>query len=108
MAPAASKVYDETIIVALLMALKSKGGTYTEPLKDMVALNGNRTLSSFEHSLRAANKLAGEFNAKKASGQALTPADMPNESASGTTSTTATPKKRGGEFVHHVIILQFQ
>lgn len=88
-----SKQYDETVVVALLMALKSKGGSLAEPLKDMTSLDGTRTLSGFEHQLRAANKLATTLNEKKARGEALSPADV------GGGGRTASPRKRGvGKF----------
>lgn len=103
MAPAASKVYDEAVVVALLMALKAKGGTLAEPYKDMVKLDGSRTNSSFEHSLRNVNKLAGTLNDKKAKGEILTPADIGNNTTGDapTTPAKATPKKRGGKFHQH-------
>jgi len=107
MAPAASKVYDETVVVAILMALKAKGGTLADPYKDMVLLDGSRTNSSFEHSLRNLNKLAGTLNDKKAKGQTLTPADMGNNTTGDAPNTPAKamPKKRGGKFHKHSELL---
>ncbi|KAF2436621.1 hypothetical protein EJ08DRAFT_644948, partial [Tothia fuscella] len=89
-----AKQYDEVVVVALLLALRDKGGSLAPYLKDMHALDGNRSISGFEHSLRAANKLAGELLAKKQSGEVLTPADLSGNSA--TAPTSATPKKRRG------------
>lgn len=95
MAPAAGpKTYDELVVVALLMSLKAKGGTIAEAVKDMAALDGKRSVSGFEHSLRAPNKLAGVLNEKKTRGEALGPDDIGGVGGGSPT----TPRKRGGWF----------
>ncbi|RDI89262.1 hypothetical protein Vi05172_g907 [Venturia inaequalis] len=88
-----AKQYDETVVIALIMALKAKGGTLTEALQDMTTLDGNRSHSGFEHQLRAANKLATALNVKKNRGEALSPADIGGGGGGGS---GASPKKRGG------------
>ena len=84
------------------MSLKSNGKSLADPLKDMVSLDGTRTLSSFEHSLRAANKLAGDLVTKKGNGESLSPADVgrvPGEApATPAKKTPATPRKRKSKF----------
>ncbi|KAE9975561.1 hypothetical protein EG328_003137 [Venturia inaequalis] len=90
-----AKQYDETVVIALIMALKAKGGTLTEALQDMTTLDGNRSHSGFEHQLRAANKLATALNGKKNRGEALSPADIGGGGGGGGGS-GASPKKRGG------------
>jgi hypothetical protein len=89
-----AKQYDEIIVIALLMALREKSGSLNPHLKDMNALEGSRSVSIFEHSLRAANKLSAELLAKKQSGQILTSADM---GSSASVPTATTPKKRGSK-----------
>jgi hypothetical protein len=98
--PRAPKPFDSIVVTALIMALRANGGTINAALHHMSALNGNRTFSSFEHSLRELNKLAIELNNKVAAGQTLGPVDMGEEAAPGTPKTPKTPKKRGGEFPH--------
>jgi hypothetical protein len=98
MAPTTGKTYDEIVVVALLMSLKAKGGSLAEALKDMNALDGTRTVSGFEHSLRAVNKLAGNLNEKKARGESIDPTDMPGgSSATKDSARPTTPRKRGGK-----------
>ncbi|TID16757.1 hypothetical protein E2P81_ATG09316 [Venturia nashicola] len=104
-----AKQYDETVVVALIMALKAKGGTTSEALKDMTSLDANRSLSSFEHQLRAANRLATTLNEKKSRGEALGPADVGGGSggggngrkrgaaAGGSVSSTPVKRARGGK-----------
>lgn len=58
------------------MALKSKGGTLAEALKNMTALDKNRSHSAFEHQLRAANKLAMSLNEKKGRGEEIRAEDI--------------------------------
>ncbi|QDS68429.1 hypothetical protein FKW77_010796 [Venturia effusa] len=100
MAPTTStgpKQYDETVVIALIMALKAKGGTLADPLKDMTALDGNRSQSGFEHSLRAVNRLATVLNEKKARGEGLGPGDVGGAGAGGAGGGVgASPRKRGG------------
>jgi hypothetical protein len=111
MPPATVKQYDEVVVTALLVALKSKGGSLNEAIKDMVALDGNRTHSSFEHSLRAANKLAGDLNTKKLNGVALEPSDIPGTapaSAIGATASPKTPKKRSKFFEMSQILYYYR
>jgi hypothetical protein len=93
---ATSKQYDAVVVTALLMQIKSSGGTINNALRHMSALDGFRTVSGFEHSLRALNKLAGELNAKEAKGEELGPEDMGN-TAGNSGSPVATPRKRGGK-----------
>jgi hypothetical protein len=88
MAAPAPKTYGETVVVALLMSLKAKGGTLAECIKDMTYLDGTRKFASFEHSLRAASRLAGQLNDKKDAGQVIGPADMSGGGASAGTATT--------------------
>jgi len=74
------------------MHLKAGSTTINPALKDMALLDGNRSVSGFEHQLRAANKIAGELLAKKNGGVELGPQDLGRP---GTTPTPAnTPKKR--------------
>jgi hypothetical protein len=89
------KTYDEVTVLGLLLVIKQLGGTYSKTLADMAALDGKRTTSSFEHSLRAANKLAGELLEKTKTGAKLSPADI-GRSVDGSPAGTApnTPKKR--------------
>jgi hypothetical protein len=87
------KKYDDVVVVALLVALREKGGTLNPSLVLMKDLDGSRSTSSFEHSLRAANKLAASILAKKQAGQPITPADMGDTTAASTpTSGNGTPK----------------
>lgn len=79
MAPKAApggKTYDEVTVLGLLLCIKNLGGTYNKALADMAAIDRNRSTSTFEHSLRSANKLAGELFAKQKAGQQLGPADI--------------------------------
>jgi len=62
------KTYDEVTVLGLLLVIKQLGGTYNKALADMAALDGKRTVSSFEHSLRSANKLAAELLEKTKKG----------------------------------------
>jgi hypothetical protein len=84
------KKYDEVIIVALLLALKEKGGAMNPILQSMSDLDGSRTPSSFEHSLRAANKLASSILARKQAGHPVTMLSSINTST--LASAPATPK----------------
>jgi hypothetical protein len=87
------KQYDEIVVIVLLMALKSSGGAANPWYKDMSALDGTRSVSGFQHSLRAANKLAGELLEKKTKGEALVPEDV-GRTSNGEGCGTVSPKKR--------------
>jgi hypothetical protein len=73
---AGAKTYDEITVLGLLLCIKNLGGSYNKVLADMSAIDGERSVSSFEHSLRSANKLAGELFTKQKAGQKLGPADI--------------------------------
>lgn len=97
-AAAGEKMYDEVTVLGLLLVIKAAGGTYNKVLADMSALDGKRTTSSFEHSLRAVNKLAGELFEKQKAGHKLGPADIgrdANGTAAAPSAAANTPKKRG-------------
>jgi hypothetical protein len=85
-----SKKYDEVIVIALLVALKEKGGTMNPTLQLMSDLNGFRSASSFEHTLRSANKLAGSILAQKQAGHPVTM--LGSVTTSTLASSPATPK----------------
>lgn len=99
MAPKAAvtggKQYDEVVVLALLMHLKCGTTTINPILKDMALLDGNRSISGFEHQLRSANQLATKLLAKKNGGTDLSPADL-GRPADTLTAAPNTPKKRKG------------
>ncbi|KIW04161.1 uncharacterized protein PV09_04968 [Verruconis gallopava] len=88
------KQYDEVVVIVLLMALKSSGGTASSWYQDMAALDGTRTVSSLEHSLRAANKLAGELLDRKRKGEAFEPALIGRPSVTSELAAVAKKRKR--------------
>jgi hypothetical protein len=94
MAPSAeAKKYDDVVVVALLAVLREKGGPLNPGLALMKDLDGSRSTSSFEHSLRAANKMAMSIVAKRQAGQPITPADIGNTAGPSTpASSTGMPK----------------
>lgn len=98
-AAATGKQYDEVTVLGLLMTIKTLGGTYNKTLADMAALDGKRSTSSFEHSSRAANKLAGELLEKQKAGHTLKPIDIGRVVEGGpaepSTSAKAANKRKG-------------
>lgn len=96
------KTHDEVVVLTLVMMLKENGHSLGKAAYEtMHKLHGERSVDSFNHSLRAINKLAGELVEKKKNGVELSPADVGRTSGGDGGAAANTPKKRksasGGE-----------